>query len=176
MFHSGQPSHGGDRKTFKVITSTWTRKCLPFLSSPPVFSWVRVTRSLVLCVCFVDRCLSFCTFYFCHCVALFIFNIRIPRRVSISCSTSDTCRDNLVTNPVISHEWGKDRKCLRQMEHIRGSLWHRCSIAVNQVMVATVKLSKWLLHCVALFIFNIRIPIIPLISSNSSFNKWFSVN
>jgi hypothetical protein len=29
------------------------------LSSPPVFSWVRVTRSLVLCVCFVDRCLSF---------------------------------------------------------------------------------------------------------------------
>jgi hypothetical protein len=33
------------------------------LSSPPVFSWIRVTRSLVLCVCFVDRCLSFCTFF-----------------------------------------------------------------------------------------------------------------
>jgi hypothetical protein len=30
------------------------------LSSPPVFSEVRVTRSLVLFVCFVDRCLSFC--------------------------------------------------------------------------------------------------------------------
>jgi hypothetical protein len=30
------------------------------LSSPPVLSGVRVTRSLVLCVCFVDRCLSFC--------------------------------------------------------------------------------------------------------------------
>jgi hypothetical protein len=26
----------------------------------------RVARSLVLCVCFVDRCLSFCTFYFSH--------------------------------------------------------------------------------------------------------------
>jgi hypothetical protein len=26
------------------------------------FSGVRVTRSLVLCVCFVDRCLSVCTF------------------------------------------------------------------------------------------------------------------
>jgi hypothetical protein len=38
------------------------------LSSPPVFSGVRVTRSLVLCVCFGDRCLSFCTFYFGHCV------------------------------------------------------------------------------------------------------------
>ena len=34
----------------------------------PVFSGVNVTRSLVLCVCFVDRCLSFCTFSFGHCV------------------------------------------------------------------------------------------------------------
>jgi hypothetical protein len=31
------------------------------LSSPPVFSEVRVTPSLVLYICFVDRCLSFCT-------------------------------------------------------------------------------------------------------------------
>jgi hypothetical protein len=30
-------------------------------------------------------------------------------------------------------------KCL-QMEHIRGHLWHRYSIAVNQVMVMTIKL------------------------------------
>ena len=39
--------------------------------SPPVFSGVRVARSLVLCVhfvCFVDRCWSFCTFSFGHCV------------------------------------------------------------------------------------------------------------
>ena len=32
------------------------------------FSGVRVTRSLVFCVCFVDHCLSFCTFSFEHCV------------------------------------------------------------------------------------------------------------
>ena len=38
------------------------------LSSPSVFSGVRITRSLVLCVCFVDRCLSFCTFSFGLCV------------------------------------------------------------------------------------------------------------
>ena len=38
------------------------------LNSPPVFSGVRVTRSLVLYLCFVDRCLSFCTFSFGHCV------------------------------------------------------------------------------------------------------------
>jgi hypothetical protein len=34
----------------------------------PVCSGVRVTQSLVLCVCLVDRCLSFCTFSFGHCV------------------------------------------------------------------------------------------------------------
>ena len=38
------------------------------LSSSPVFSGVRVTRCLALCVCFVDRCLYFCTFSFGHCV------------------------------------------------------------------------------------------------------------
>ena len=38
------------------------------LSSPPVFSGVRVTRSLVLYVCFVDRCMSFFPFSFGHCV------------------------------------------------------------------------------------------------------------
>ena len=34
------------------------------IRSPPIFSGVRVTRSLVLHVCFADRCLSFCTFSF----------------------------------------------------------------------------------------------------------------
>jgi hypothetical protein len=38
------------------------------LSSPQAFSAVRVTRSLVLCVWFADRCLSFCPFSFGHCV------------------------------------------------------------------------------------------------------------
>jgi len=47
---------------------------LGHLSSPPVVSGVRVTRSLVLCVCFVDRCLSFCTFSFGQC---FVFDIWI---------------------------------------------------------------------------------------------------
>ena len=36
------------------------------LSSPPVFSGVRATRSLFLC--FVDHGFSFCPFYFCHCI------------------------------------------------------------------------------------------------------------
>ena len=38
------------------------------MSSSPALSGIHVTRSLVLCVCFVDRCLSFCAFSFGHCV------------------------------------------------------------------------------------------------------------
>jgi hypothetical protein len=38
------------------------------LSSSPVFIGVCVTRSLLLYVCFLDRCLFFCTFFFGHCV------------------------------------------------------------------------------------------------------------
>ena len=66
-------------------------------SSPSVFSGVRVTRSIVLCVCFVDRCLSFCPFSFGHCVVgsssiyefglppfgifkLFLYNIRNTKK------------------------------------------------------------------------------------------------
>jgi hypothetical protein len=41
---------------------------LDLLSLPSVFSGVRVTRSLVLCVCFVDRRLSLCLSSFGHCV------------------------------------------------------------------------------------------------------------
>ena len=37
-------------------------------SSPPVFNGVRVIRSFVLCVCFVDRWLPFYPFSFGHCV------------------------------------------------------------------------------------------------------------
>jgi hypothetical protein len=41
IFHSGQPSHGGDRKTFEVMTSTLVEQellTLPeHLSSPQVF-------------------------------------------------------------------------------------------------------------------------------------------
>ena len=42
--------------------------------------------------------------------------------------------------------YGRIVKCLRQVEHIRGHLLHRYSTTVNQVMVATVKLSKWWLQ------------------------------
>ena len=52
-------------------------------------------------------------------------------RVSSSCSTSDTRRVNLFTNPVIFMDEERTGKCLRQVEHIRGHLWHRYTITNN---------------------------------------------
>ena len=48
--------------------------------TPEVFCGVRVIRSLVLCVCFVDRCLSFCPFSFGHFVVCpsSIYGFRLP--------------------------------------------------------------------------------------------------
>ena len=42
--------------------------------------------------------------------------LRCSVRVSSSCSTSGTRRLNLVTNLVISHEWGKDREVITTSE------------------------------------------------------------
>jgi hypothetical protein len=44
----------------------------------PRFSGVRVIRSLVLCVYFVDRCLSLCSFSFDHCVVCPLRNLITP--------------------------------------------------------------------------------------------------
>jgi hypothetical protein len=49
--------------TTGATSGTGTATFPEHLSSPR-FCWVRVTRSLVSCVCFVDRCLSFCPFSF----------------------------------------------------------------------------------------------------------------
>jgi hypothetical protein len=62
--------------------------------------------------------------------------LRCSGRVRSFCTNSDTRRVNLATNPVINEE--RTGKWLRQVEHIRGYLWHRSSISVNHVMVATV--------------------------------------
>ena len=44
----------------------------------PVFSGVRVTRFLVSCVCFIDRCLSFCPFSFCVVCPSSIYEFWLP--------------------------------------------------------------------------------------------------
>jgi hypothetical protein len=64
--------------------------CISFIypSSPLVFSGVRDTRSLVLCVCFVDRCLSFYTFSFWPLCCLFFFDIWILITPLVSSNSS----------------------------------------------------------------------------------------
>ena len=58
--------------------------------------------------------------------------LRCFGRISSSCSTSDTRYANLVTNPVIGHEWGKDRKL--------STRW------VNEWLVVNAKWANWQLH------------------------------
>jgi len=58
---------------------------LEHLTSPPVISGVHVTRSLVLCVCFVDRCLYF---FFWPLFCLFFFDIRILITPLVSSNSS----------------------------------------------------------------------------------------
>ena len=56
------------KNIFENIVRPGTAYCSEDLISPPVFSGVRVTRFLVLYVSFVDRCTSFCTLSFGHCI------------------------------------------------------------------------------------------------------------
>ena len=63
----------------------WSKNCTPFqgtwVNQPPLFfSGVRITRTLVLCVCFVDRFLYFWYFSFDHCVVYpsSIFQFALP--------------------------------------------------------------------------------------------------
>jgi hypothetical protein len=70
--------------------------------------------------------------------------LRCSGKVGSSCSTSGIRRVNLVTNPVVSHEWGKDRGVFTTSGTYP---WlFVTQITVNQVMVATVKLSNWRLQ------------------------------
>jgi hypothetical protein len=71
-----------DTATNQYVNGTLVEQELPTLlehfGSPLVVSGVRVTQSLVLCVCFVDHCLSFCTFSFGHCVVCFTDSDYLP--------------------------------------------------------------------------------------------------
>jgi len=68
MFRQYRPVHRSPEIFWVPLVEQELLTLPEHLSSSLVFSGVRVTRSLVLCVCFVDRCLSFCPFSFVHCV------------------------------------------------------------------------------------------------------------
>jgi hypothetical protein len=80
--------------------------------------------------------------------------LRCFGKVSSSCSTSGTCRINLVTNPVISHEWEKDREvfstsgtypwsCVIQIFH-SGQPSHGGDRKIFEVMTSILpKMNPW---------------------------------
>jgi hypothetical protein len=57
-------------KHFPVLSSFMIKNCFPFRSSPPCSSEFRVTRSLILCVCFVCPFVLFL-------LTMFFFDLRI---------------------------------------------------------------------------------------------------
>jgi hypothetical protein len=92
------------RLTWRVSLVEQELLTLPeHMSSPPVFSGVRVTRSLVLYVCFVDRCLSFCTFSFGHCVicSSSIYGFWLPLWYFKTLLTQDEEKQNKTHNTIL---------------------------------------------------------------------------
>ena len=61
-----------------------------YMTSPPVFSGVRVTRSSVVCVCFVDRCLPFCPCFVWYMCCLSFFYLLILKS-SHTCYNVSKC-------------------------------------------------------------------------------------
>ena len=156
---------------YSHVGSTWVH--------PPVFSGVCVTGFLVLYVCFVDRCLSFCTFSFCYCVVCSssIYGFRFPlwylqtllmhnvqdydsilstitllTMLNVWVGMLLTCGQHLSSSPVFNG-----------VRVTRSLVLYECFVAR---CLSFCIFFFWPLCC--LFFFDIRIMIVPLVSSNSS--------
>jgi len=130
-------------------------------SSPPVFSVVRVARSLAWCVCFVDCCLSVCAFSFGHCVVCSssIYGFWLPlwylQTLLILMKFSNTV--------LISEQRSKDAK--RQFVYFRlhqtypkpeldRSLYPSgCGMRANPLSISFVKSHKNVIRTTYIFIF-----------------------
>ena len=97
------------------------------LRSPPVFIGVRVTRSLVLYVCFVNRCLCFCTFSFGHCFvcssSIYGFWLHLwYLQTLLKYDTGHRTRTTLPLQKKINKKNSQHRKLIRWMHHIYATL------------------------------------------------------
>ena len=122
---------------------------LEHLSSSQVFSGVRVTWSLFLYVCFVDRCLSFCTFSFGHCVVCSssIYGFWFPLWYLLAIVLSVLLRYTVSDFPLVS--------------------FGHCVVCSSSIYVSDFPFGIfWPLCC--LFSLDIRFLISPLVSSYSS--------
>jgi hypothetical protein len=132
---------------------------LEHMSPPPVFSWARVTRSLLLYVCFVDRCLSFCTFYFGHCVVCSssIYGFWLPLwhlQTLLKCIMHNVKDYRVLYNNAvrlaICEGWyfTHMRKALAWPHHItkRGSWAHKTSLTAPLLLKCLIQFGKIGIH------------------------------
>jgi hypothetical protein len=93
------------------------------LSSLPVFGEVRVTRSLVLRECFVERCLSLCTSSFGHCVvcssSIYAFWYHQTLLLVIRCQLIENQEHFLSQCPKIIFLW----QLLQETYHWNAWIW-----------------------------------------------------
>ena len=127
-----------------------------------VFSGVRVTRSLVLCVCFVDGCLSFYTFSFDHCV---VSASSIP--ITLLVSTNSSYHWNIDRSTAMDNTSGRETLYYTIRENLRSLAvlfcWVRVGtqsvvfyVVVLQMIVGLFVGFVWSLYCLY---FDIRQPI-----------------
>jgi hypothetical protein len=103
----------------------------------------------------LDICYALWTFYLLVYGATFQQYLHMEH-ISLGASVGEAVPAPLVTPVVLiwlQTRWyvlieARNWQCLREVEHIRGHLWHRYSITVNQVMVATVNRTFSFCHCV----------------------------
>jgi hypothetical protein len=87
----------------------------------PVCSGVRVTRSLVLCVCFMDRCLSLFILSSC-CLSFDLRNLITPLVSSNSSCESDDDMDDLIDRYISIYSL----VCLDNVLYRNGSFYNIC--------------------------------------------------
>ena len=128
------------------------QELLTFPGQPPVISGVSATRSLVLCRCFVDRCLSFCTFSSGHCsVCSSLIYGRILITPLVSSILLPTKRPNFT---YVVNQWkGFLKSCYLYKVNILKFVYYS-----NRKICAYIEKSSWLItyllvYLLFLFIF-----------------------
>ena len=93
------------------------------------------------------------------------FELRWSGMVSSSCSTSGTRRVNLVTNPVISHEWGKDQEVFRTsgtypwLQTIKQFYWFWEYSVLNMYNKKNFEAAKYFMKPLDWFLYNFIVAV-----------------
>ena len=154
------------------VTDSLVERKLPtlpeHLSSPMVFSGVRVTRSLVVYVCSVDRYLPFCTFSFAHCDVCYssIYGLWLPLWY-LSRWVSEWLLFN--ANAAILQLYHGEKKLLFDEMMLRSALYLTSTLSWIFIVLAHWNNSPWVdmsLHSGTLFMFRANQSLLFLLSDS----------